>query len=125
MRVVLGVILNNGKILLVQRIDGSNQRPQWQLPGGTVERNEAEEAAIAREVFEETGVTCSASQKLGERTHPNTKQLISYWLCDYKSGVPYVKEPDKFFSVLWIGNEAAISVLGDDLFEPVKQELMK
>ena len=124
-RVVLGVVLHNDKILLVQKIDGSNQKPQWQLPGGTVESNESDERAIKREVFEETGITCTPTEKLGERTHPNTKQLISYWRCEYKTGKASVKEPEKFISVLWVGKEDAVSVLGDDLFEPVKQEILR
>ncbi|HWQ89041.1 MAG TPA: NUDIX hydrolase [Desulfitobacteriaceae bacterium] len=123
-RVVLGVVLHNNRILLAQKID-DNQKPLWQLPGGTVENNETDENAIIREVFEETGITCSPSEKLGERIHPNTKQLISYWLCNYKTGQASVKEPEKFFSVLWVSKEDALPLLGNDLYEPIKQVLLK
>jgi 8-oxo-dGTP pyrophosphatase MutT (NUDIX family) len=121
-RVVLGVVLNKEKILLVQKIDDL-QKPLWQLPGGTVESSESDENAIAREILEETGITCAPVEKLGERTHPITRQQISYWRCNYLHGQPTVREPDKFFSVLWLSKEDAASLLGTELFEPVKRLL--
>jgi 8-oxo-dGTP pyrophosphatase MutT (NUDIX family) len=120
--VALGVVLNNDKVLLVQRID-DNKKPLWQLPGGTVENDESDEIAVAREIFEETGITCIPVRKLGERTHPTTRQLISYWSCDYKSGHASTREPDKFYSVLWVHREDALVLLGDDLYKPVQQAL--
>lgn len=123
-RVVLGVVLHKDRILLAQKID-DNQKPLWQLPGGTIENSESDEDAIIREVSEETGIDCSPITKLGERIHPSTKQLISYWLCNYKAGQASVKEPDKFFSILWVNKEDALQLLGKDLYKPVKQVLLK
>lgn len=123
-RVVLGVVLREDKVLLVQRIEGVFHKPQWLLPGGGVEGDESDETAIMREVLEETGITCTPVEKLGERTHPQSGQLISYWLCRHEAGSPAVEEPEKFFSVLWVSKEDAVSVLGEDLFEPVRKVLL-
>lgn len=43
-----------GRLLLQERHDGS-----WSLPAGAIEPGESPEAAIAREVLEETGMRCT------------------------------------------------------------------
>lgn len=118
-RVVLGVVPDEGKILLVEK-RGSGDENLWQLPGGTIEGKETEKEALIREVKEETGVICTPKKKLGERIHPISHQQICYWLCDYKSGIATVKEPDKFIEVQWIAAAEAINLLGDSLYAPVK-----
>lgn len=55
---MLGVgalIIEDGRILLVER-GGEPLRGYWSLPGGAVETGESLEAALRREVHEETGL---------------------------------------------------------------------
>lgn len=62
-----------GALLLMRRSDNG----QWGLPGGYVERGESVAAAVAREVFEETGVRIRPGRLLGVYSDPQ-RQVIAY-----------------------------------------------
>ncbi len=51
-----GVVIEGDRVLLVKRAN-EPLKGEWSLPGGAVEIGEALEAAVAREVLEETGLT--------------------------------------------------------------------
>lgn len=46
-----------GRILLARRAPGREHQGEWEFPGGKVEPGERPEAALARELAEELGVT--------------------------------------------------------------------
>jgi len=54
------VIVQDGCVLLAR-----NDRDEWELPGGRVERGEEPAAAAVREVAEETGLLVQATAELG------------------------------------------------------------
>lgn len=61
----VGAILrHNGKILLVKRAV-EPAKGKWDIPGGFVEPDETTEAAIIREVKEETGLQANITKILG------------------------------------------------------------
>ncbi len=76
--VVVCVVVKNRELLLVQRA-----RPEgrliWQFPGGVVENGETKEAAVSREVLEETGLVIEKPRLLGQRVHPDTGRSIHYF----------------------------------------------
>ena len=119
-KIVVGILYNNGSILLVRRRvkEGSLH---WQFPAGEVEPEEPESAAIEREIFEETDVRSQALSKLGERVHPNSKRLIAYWVCKFISGDSRVKDQDELDTVEWVRSGEVAQVLGADIFQPVKR----
>ena len=61
---VAGVIFTKDRqsVLLIQRRDV----PVWTLPGGGVDPNESSEAAIIREIVEETGFTVKIDRLIGD-----------------------------------------------------------
>ena len=56
----------------------------YSLPGGGIEGDESPETAIAREIWEETGCTCSAIEPLGvvleNRFHADYTQIDYYFI---------------------------------------------
>lgn len=80
-----GVVVRDGRVLLVQR----GQEPlkgQWSLPGGLLEVGESLEAGVAREVEEETGLQVRPVEliELLDRIHrQGTRVRYHYVIADY------------------------------------------
>ncbi|MHA1340039.1 MAG: NUDIX hydrolase [Promethearchaeota archaeon] len=62
--VVVGLIIRNGYILLVERIRGE-YIGFYALPGGKIKKNEHLHEAIEREILEETNLECRFNKLLG------------------------------------------------------------
>jgi ADP-ribose pyrophosphatase YjhB (NUDIX family) len=99
---VSAVVLNDaGEVLLLKRAD----REQWALPTGTVERGEAVNEAIKREMLEETGLRISVDRLTGVYSHPD-QQVFSYptgrvvhfvtscFTCTIEQGTPKADEDE-------------------------------
>lgn len=81
----IGIILNNEQteVLLVKRADV----PVWVLPGGGVEPGEAPEAALVRELKEETGFEVDIVRKCAEYSPVNALAAPTHvYLCLIRSG---------------------------------------
>jgi ADP-ribose pyrophosphatase YjhB (NUDIX family) len=77
-----GIVMNTTvaghyAILLIQRNQEPN-RGYWTLPGGFVESQETAEAAVVREVQEETGLHCAIVGLVGFRNRPDPDVNTSY-----------------------------------------------
>jgi len=64
LNVVLCSLVKNGKILLIQRADGTYKN-YWSLVGGKIEFGESVEEAAERELFEETGIKAKFEKLAG------------------------------------------------------------
>ncbi|PKB73626.1 MAG: hypothetical protein BZY75_00870 [SAR202 cluster bacterium Io17-Chloro-G7] len=62
-----GAVVKDGRLLLVRRASRRG-RGNWQVPGGFVERDEAIEDAVLREVHEESNITAKVVGVLGLRS---------------------------------------------------------
>lgn len=71
---------SRGKILMLKRSPRHTfgNRSPWNCPGGSIEFGETPEAAIIREVQEETGIT------------PHVHRLIALWAETFPTGVQIV-----------------------------------
>lgn len=65
------LVLRQGKLLLVQRVNKLLEGGKWGLVGGFVTRDETAKQAVAREVLEETGYTVENIQLLTIRDNPD------------------------------------------------------
>jgi|SRR3989338_2144398 len=84
---VRAVIIDSGKILLVNRV--KEDESYWVIPGGKVEPNESHEKAVRRECAEELGVEVRMSKLLLQRISdkPGTEgQQEFFYLCDIIGG---------------------------------------
>jgi 8-oxo-dGTP diphosphatase len=59
------VVFDRGERVLLVRRGRPPRAGEWSLPGGRVERGETPEAAVVREVLEETGLVVSVRAPLG------------------------------------------------------------
>jgi len=66
-RVVVGAaIITAGRVLACARAAPPEMAGRWEFPGGKVEPGEREEAALARECFEELGVRVRVGGRIGD-----------------------------------------------------------
>lgn len=74
-----GIVIDRDRVLLVQRAHPP-LAGEWTLPGGGVEVGETLEAAVAREVHEETGleVTVGPLVELLDRIHLDDEHRVEY-----------------------------------------------
>lgn len=83
--VVKGVILHEGRILIVKRAaDDEVGRDTWETVGGKIEFGEDLETALTREVEEETGLKVTVEKILyatAFKTDPARQVVILTYLC--------------------------------------------
>ena len=82
---VCGIVEIDGKVLLVRHTYGT-AKGRILLPGGYVKGNELPTLAIAREIFEETGVNCKTNELYSMQF--KAEQWCAVFTMDYISGEP-------------------------------------
>jgi 8-oxo-dGTP diphosphatase len=79
-----------GQVLIAQRAPGKWAAGRWEFPGGKVEPDEAEEAALRRELREELGIEVDRCERLGAVRHryPDREVDLALWLVPRFRGTP-------------------------------------
>ncbi|WP_084420671.1 (deoxy)nucleoside triphosphate pyrophosphohydrolase [Henriciella litoralis] len=73
--VAAAIFRADGRVLMAQRPEGKSMAGLWEFPGGKVEKGEAPEAALCRELYEELQITVD----------PETLRPISFATFNYES----------------------------------------
>ena len=81
--VALGLVVRSGRILVQRREGDSGLGEVWEFPGGKIGPGEAREAAVAREVAEETGIEVRVGELLSAHCHayPDRRVSLYAYLC--------------------------------------------
>src|SRR5437660_3105602 len=68
-RVVAGLILQQGKLLVCQRTRHQTMPLKWEFPGGKIEEGEQPRDALRRELEEELGITATIGDEVARIQH--------------------------------------------------------
>jgi 8-oxo-dGTP diphosphatase len=87
-RVVAGLILQEGKLLVCQRTRHQTMPLKWEFPGGKIEEGEQPRDALRRELEEELGIVATVGDEVARIQHeyPNggMVELRFYIVRDYR-----------------------------------------
>ena len=80
--VAVGVLVQpDGRYLLAQRPPGKPYEGYWEFPGGKLEPGETVEAALARELHEELGITVITSYRWQMLEHDYPHAYVRLYFC--------------------------------------------
>lgn len=118
LRVAIAIVVRADAVLLVcRRGDGSIR---WQFPAGMVKPGGDPATVAVQETHAETGVHCTVREQLGERVHPVTGVVASYFLADYLAGEPANRDPLENVDVTWVPLLSLTRFIpADQIFPPV------
>jgi len=106
-----GVVIRDGEVLLVHR----PRYDDWTLPKGKLDPGESFEEAALREVWEETGLSCSLGDELSSTEYRDSKdrpKIVRYWLMEIEGGD--FEPNDEVDEVRWVAiGEAAAELTYD------------
>ena len=85
-KVVAGIIENNGKILCMQRDVGKYDYVslKWEFPGGKIEKGETHQQALKRELYEEMNLEVEVGEHFVdiEYEYPDFKIIMYCYKCN-------------------------------------------
>ncbi len=93
------IILHENKVLVTQRGPQMRLPGKWEFPGGKVEKGEAYEASIVREIQEELNIRIQVSKALSPTEYQNKIRLIPF-LCEWIAGEIQLEEHAAY---RWLG----------------------
>lgn len=122
LRVAIAIVLRGDEVLLVCRRGDGELR--WQFPAGMVKPGAAPETVAVQETHGETGVHCTIREQLGERVHPVTGVVATYYLADHLAGDAKNLDPLENVDVAWVPRAALTRFIPhDQIYPPILSAL--
>lgn len=116
LRVAIAVVLRGDDVLLVCRRGDGELR--WQFAAGMIKPGASPETVAVQETHGETGVHCTVREQLGERIHPKTGVVATYFLCDYLAGEASNRDQLENVDVTWVPRNALTRFIPQDQIYP-------
>lgn len=115
MSIVLCYIECKGKILFLQTHQAKWQGMTWSVPGGKIEPNETAEAAVIREVFEETAIRINPKDLISKGSFfaRNSKIdfLVTLFRVCFDEKIPEViLNPAEHIKFVWVTPSEALKL---------------
>lgn len=108
-----GVVVNEGKILLLRKYFGD-----WVLPKGKIEKEETTSITAVREVREETGIEAEVVKRIGyakyiyyNQSSERVYKRVDYYLMLFKGGNLKPQKEEGFSLAEFVDYEKAIDLL--------------
>lgn len=101
MIVVAGVLQQDGKLLIGQRMAKDRHGLKWEFPGGKVEIGETPKQALKRELLEELGIEAVIGPEIARYEHSAQGRpplILLFHRVDAYTGEP---QPKTFEQILW------------------------
>lgn len=118
LRVAIAVVVRGDEILLVCRRGDGELR--WQFPAGMVKPGADPSTVAVQETHGETGVHCTVREQLGERVHPVTGVVASYFLADHLAGEASNRDPLENVDVAWVPRAVLTRFIpAEQIFPPI------
>lgn len=107
-RVVAGIIIEDGKVFATQRGYGEF-KDGWEFPGGKIEQGETPEEAVVREIMEELDTEVEVKELFDtvEYDYPKFHLSMDCFICNGKKGDLVLKEHE---AAKWLTKETLHTV---------------
>ncbi len=105
MKIVVAAVIERGdrRLLIGQRRREDSSPLKWEFPGGKVQNGEAAEAALARELREELGVTLTKCAEIGRVRHQYAASLEEMEIRFYAAAMAEAEAaPLCFEQIAWV-----------------------
>ncbi|MGY1579177.1 NUDIX domain-containing protein [Streptomyces sp. MN13] len=122
LRVAIAIVLRGDDVLLVCRRGDGELR--WQFPAGMVKPGADPSTVAVQETHGETGVHCTVREQLGERVHPVTGVVATYFLADHLAGEATNRDPLENVDVTWVPRASLTRFIpSNQIFPPILSAL--